>query len=220
LVDKIATLAWARGAVIDWSDVNLKSLDSFIRTVGKSQSLTDIALIWNNEELRPLLEGIDSPLAQVASRNGLMSLDMKPLEALDLSSLMTLCKLRSLPEKFYKFAMDKVPIEGVAVLATNPDSFGVVQQQLAERLPRDAELAFVAASTFVTDQSLDWPRALPKVLASMNNPRALALLVTDHRLQDSDLQVIANKADKKIATAIKEHPNASDETKALAQLVA
>ena len=220
LVDKIATLAWSRGAVVDWSDGNLKSLDSFIRTVGKSQSLTDIALIWNNEELRPLLEGIDSPLAQVASRNGLMSLDMKPLEDLDLSSLLTLCKLRSLPEKFYKFAMDKVPIEGVAVLATNPDSFGVVQQQLAERLPLDTELAFVAANTFVTDQSLDWPRALPKVLASMNNARGLALLVTDHRLQDSDLQVIANKADKKIAKAINEHPNASDETKALAQLIA
>jgi hypothetical protein len=177
-------------------------------------------LIWNNEELRPLLEGIDSPLAQVASRNGLMSLDMKPLEDLDLSSLLTLCKLRSLPEKFYKFAMDKVPIEGVAVLATNPDSFGVVQQQLAERLPLDTELAFVAANTFVTDQSLDWPRALPKVLASMNNARGLALLVTDHRLQDSDLQVIASKADKKIAKAINEHPNASDETKALAQLIA
>jgi hypothetical protein len=149
-----------------------------------------------------------------------MALELEALEELDTKSLLTLCGIRSMPEKFYKFAMNKVPIEGVAVLATNPDAFEIVHQQLLEKLPVNAELAYVAASTFVKDQSLDWPRSLPKVLSSMINPRGLALLAGDHRLQDGDLQMIAAKADKKIATLLKEHPNASDETKALAQLVA
>ena len=220
LVDKLATLAWARGAIIDWSDSNLKSLEGLIQAVGNSESLTDIVLMWENAELRPMIEVMDSPLAQVVRRTGLMALEMSALEELDTKSLLTLCGIRSMPEKFYKFAMNKVPIEGVAVLATNPDAFEIVHQELLEKLPVNAELAYVAASAFVKDQSLDWPRSLPKVLSLMSNPRGLALLAADHRLQDGDLQVIAAKADKKIATLLKEHPNASDETKALAQLVA
>lgn len=220
LVDKIATLAWTRGAKVDWSDENLKSLDGFLETVGRSGSLTDLALMWENRELQPILETLDSPMAQVVKGKGLMSLDIQALEALDTSSLLTLCRIRSMPEKFYRFAIDKVPIEGVATLATNPDSFELVQQQLGELVPQDGELAYVAANTFVKDKSPDWPRALPKVLTRMNNLQGLALLAADHRLQDSDLQAIASKADKKIAALIREHPNASDETKALAQLVA
>jgi hypothetical protein len=220
LIDKIAILAWSRGARVDWSDVNLKSLDGFLETVGQSGSLTDVALMWENRELQPTLEALDSPLAQLVKGKGLMSLDMQALEALDISSLLTLCKIRSMPEKFYKFAMAKVPIEGVATLATNPDSFDLVQQQLGEQVPQDGELAYVAANTFVKDKSPDWPRSLPKVLTRMNNLQGLALLASDHRLQDSDLQAIASKANKKIAELIREHPNASDETKALAQLVA
>jgi len=220
LVDKIAILAWARGAIVNWSDENLNALEGLIHTVGNSESLTDIVLMWENAELKPLIEVLDSPLAQVVRRTGLMALELEALEELDTKSLLTLCGIRSMPEKFYKFAMKKVPIEGVAVLATNPDAFEIVHQQLLEKLPVNDELAYVAASTFVKDQSLDWPRSLPKVLSSMINPRGLALLAGDHRLQDGDLQVIAAKADKKIATLLKEHPNASDETKALAQLVA
>ena len=220
LIDKIAILAWSRGAVIDWSDENLKSLVGLIETVGNSESLADIMLMWENTSLRPILEGIESPMAQVVRRTGLMALKTEALEALDTKSLLALCRIRSMPAKFYEFAMAKVPIEGVATLATNPDAFEIVQQHLVEQLPQDAELAFVAANSFVQDQSPDWPRSLPRILASMLNPRGLALLASDQRLQDIDLQLIAAKADKKIATLIKDHPNASDETKALAQLVA
>lgn len=220
VVDKIASLAWARGAEIDWSDSNLKSLEGLVQIVGNSESLTDIVLMWENAELRPSFESINSPLAQVVRRTGLLNLDMEALEELDTKSLMTLCGIRSMPEKLYKFAMSKVPIEGVAALAINPDAFEIVHQHLIERLPMDPELGYVVARTFVKDQSLDWPRSLPKALTSMSNPRGLALLAADHRLKDGDLQVIAAKADKKIANLLKEHPNASDETKALAQLVA
>ena len=220
IVGRILSLSWVNGAQIDWEDPDLALFPEFLEQVARSNSVSDvIGLSRNNSLLKVLEQPVQFPIRAARGETSVPQI-LEYIEGAPGDFAMALADARGLQIEAYQHLSKKFGLAGLSRLSVNPDAFQALQAEISEELARSPEFGYLCAKQFTDSSSIDWPRALLGPLVETPNIRALELIASDYRVTDDHLRVLAAKANKTIAQLLNEHPKASDETRALAQLVA
>lgn len=219
-VAEIATMAWLNGATYNPLDERLALFPTLVSIMFESKSIREAYMLATNRNLDSILNSKDCLALRLARGSATREEMLDYLESSNPRGLRDVAHVRGLADEVYLGILDRLGDSVVPTLALNPDGFDAVEPKCGSRISSDRELSYACAKAFVQSTDSDWPRNLPRILTEAENKEALLLLARDPRLSDALLQKIASKANKQIATALNENPKASDETRALAQLVA
>lgn len=219
-VKEIAHIAWLSGAKYDPSDARLSKFPELVSLMLGSKSPSEVFSLSKNPAIERLVQDEDSlPLRLsrgAASKEETLNFVMSGRG----HHVRELAALRGLDHEVYVGLFHRFGREIVHMLTINPDSYEALESEVGDLISSDRELGYACAKSFSETVEADWPRAMMKRLLETENRKALLLLAQDQRMSDNQLQKIASKANKEIAEALNQNPKASDETRALAQLVA
>lgn len=219
-VKEIAQIAWVNGAKYDPLDASLSKFPELVSLMLRANSPSEVFSLSKNPAIEKLVQDADSFSLRLARGTASKEGALEFVESARAHHAKELASLRGLHHEVYAGLFKRFGREIVHALAINPDSFEALESEVGDLVSSDRELAYACAKSFSETVEVDWPRALMKRLLETENHKALLLLAQDQRMSDSQLQIIASKANKEIAEALNQNPKASDETRALAQLVA
>ena len=219
-IKEIARIAWLSGATYDPTDLSLSKFPELVSLMLSSKSPSEVFSLSKNPAIEKLVQEEDSLPLRLSRGTASKEEALDFVRSVRAHHARELATLRGLHHEVYAGLFQRFGREIVHVLAINPDSYEALETEVGDLISSDRELGYVCAKSFSETVEADWPRAMMKRLLETENRKALLLLAQDQRMSDSQLQRIASKANKEIAEALNQNPKASDETRALAQLVA